>query len=86
MNKKVTSIADKIFTLEQRVDNMEKKEYDQTQIAQGIFQASNKRQNDLESKIKSTDHLINNLNTKFNTFSTFESRIQRLDTQYHSNL
>ena len=79
MNKKVTSIADKIFTLEQRVDTMEKKEYDQANIAQDIFQASNKRQNDLESKMKSTDHSMNNLTTKVNTFSTFESRIKLLE-------
>ena len=81
MNKKVTGIADKIFSLEQRVEKIEQNDQHQINTARSIYQASNKRQNDLENELRTAAKTMNNMVQKFNTVSTFEDRISQLEQQ-----
>ena len=55
MDKKVASIGDKLVMLESRVQALEKNGDLYLNNAQCIFQASNKRHNDLEEKIKTCE-------------------------------
>ena len=81
MNKKVSGIAEKIFSLEQRVEKVEKNDQHQMNAARSIYQASNKRQNDLESELRTAAKTMNNMVQKLSTFSTFEERIKQLEKQ-----
>ena len=55
MNNKVSSIAEKLASLENRVQVLEESGNTKTLIAQSIFQAANERHNDMERKQREND-------------------------------
>ena len=78
MNNTVSSIENKIITLETRVKKLEENEHKQTCIAQSIFQSSNERQNDLEKKQRDCIAAIKVVNMKCDKIDDLAATIQQM--------
>ena len=79
MNNTVSSIEQKVGILESRVKVLEENEDKQSNIAQGIFQAVNKRQNQLEHSLKEHVMVINNLQSKCDKVDELSARVVQME-------
>ena len=79
MNSCVSSIAEKLELLETRVKVLEDNEESQSNIARGIFQAANKRQNDLEQSLRDHAKVISNMQQKCDNVDTLSTRVHQLE-------
>ena len=87
MNSKVGSIADQLYLLEDRVKKLEEKENIHVLNAQSIYQATVKRQNDLEQKLIEQANTINTQQTTCDKCEELTTRITQVETyltQHHN--
>ena len=81
MNNKVSSIAEKLASLENRVHVLEEAGNTHILIARSIFQAANERHNDMERKQRVNDAALNRIHQKCDKMEnmyTCMTKIERL--------
>ena len=79
MNNSVSSIAEKLGLLESRVKVLEENENTQSHIARGIFQAANKRQNELEQSLRDHATVISSMQQKCDKVDELSTRVHQLE-------
>ena len=79
MNNSVSSIAEKLGLLESRVKVLEENEETQSHIARGIFQAANKRQNELEQSLRDHAKVITSMQLKCDKVDDLSTRVHKLE-------
>ena len=79
MNSKVSSFADQLCLLEDRIKKLEENENIHVTNAQCIYQAANKRQNDLERKLTEQAHTLNTMQTKCVKCDELSTRITQVE-------
>ena len=82
MSRNVSNIAEKLETLETRVQALEQNEQHKIYNAQGIHQASNSRQNELEQHIKDNTVVINNLKLKCDKMDELSTRVIQIEERF----
>ena len=78
MNNKVSSIAEKLASLENRVQVLEESGNTKTLIAQSIFQAANERHNDMERKQRENDAALTRIHQKCDKMENMYTRITNI--------
>ena len=81
MNRTVSTIAEKLETLETRIRVLEETEDTKTLISQNIFSAANARYLDMESKLRDCTAVMNTLNKKCTIIDDLSTRVQKMDKQ-----
>ena len=81
MSITVSTIADKLESLETSVKVLEETDDTQTIIAQNIFSAANDRYLEMEAKVRDCTSIINTLNQKCTKIDDLTSRVQIMDKQ-----
>ena len=81
MSTAVSTIADKLESLETRVQILEERDDTKTIIAQNIFGAANERYLDMESEVRDCTSAINTLNQKCTKIDYLSARVQIMDKQ-----
>ena len=79
MNNKVSSIAEKLASLENRVQVLEESGNTKTLIAQSIFQAANERHNDMERKQRENDAALTRIHQKCDKMENMYTRITKIE-------
>ena len=77
----VSTIADKLESLETRVKVLEETEDTKTIIAQNIFSAANERYLEMEAKVRDCTSVINTLKQKCTKIDDLTARVQIMDKQ-----
>ena len=81
MNRTVSTIAEKLETLETRIRVLEETEDTKTIIAQNIFSAANERYLEMESKVRDCTAVMNTMNQKCTIIDDLSTRVQKMDKQ-----
>ena len=81
MSTTVSTIADKLESLETRVKVLEETEDTKTIIAQNIFSAANERYLGMEAKVRDCTSVINTLKQKCTKIDDLTARVQIMDKQ-----
>ena len=79
MSTTVSTIADKLESLETRVKVFEETDDTKTIIAQNIFSATNERYLEMESKVRDCTSVINTLNLKCTKIDDLTARVHKID-------
>ena len=79
MNRTVSTLADKLETLETRVKVLEETDDTKTLIAQHIFSAAYERYLEMESTVRDCTAVINTLNKKCTEIYDLSTRVQNMD-------
>ena len=81
MNRTVSTIAEKLETLETRIRVLEETEDTKTIIAQNIFSAANERYLEMEKKVRDCTAVMNTMNKKYTIIDDLSTRVQQMDKQ-----
>ena len=84
MNNKVIDITNKLCMLDDRVKKLEETDQIHMENARGIYQAANKRQNDLEKKQNENMQTMRSMEEKCKKFDELSTRITQVE-QYLSH-
>ena len=80
MDRKVSSIGEQMASLESRVKTLEENDHHQIHTARGIYQAANKRQNDLEAELRKCTSIISENTRKCDIIEQLSARIAQLES------
>ena len=79
MHSKVSNIEEKLMSIESRVQKLEENEHIHMYNAQGIYQAANTRQNDLEKQLRNNTVILKNMENKCEKVDDLTVRMTQME-------